>query len=420
MTVLSAKLHEGQMEVFKDRHRFKIIAAGRRWGKSRLAAWLLLIKALECRDKTKHVFYVAPTFQQAKDIMWEVLFDIGRDVIKNSRQAEGMITLVNDVKISLKGSDRPETMRGVGLYFCVIDEYADMKPFVWEEIIRPALADVMGECVFIGTPKGRNHFYELYTQAYHEPDWGRWHFTSKDNPFLPKGEVDAAQRGMSSTIFRQEFEASFESGGSDLFKADWIKYQEEEPEDGSFFVAVDLCGFKDISHRGRAQKQSRLDDTAIAIVKTGTYGWWVKEIQHGRWDVRETAVRILKAARDNDAVAVGIEKGALMYAVQPYIMDNSRRIGYYPNIQALSHGNQRKEDRILWALQGRFEHGRISIKEGPWLNKFIEQYKHFGSRYTKDDMMDALSYIDQISVVAYGNTNLSQVYAEPEAIRSFY
>ncbi len=133
---LNIELLPWQQEVWTDDTRFKIVAAGRRTGKSRLAAWMLIVNGLQA-DRG-HVFYVAPTQGQARDIMWNLLLDVGKDVIKSSHVNNMQITLINDVIISLKGADRPETMRGVSLAYLVLDEYADMKPDVFEQILRPA------------------------------------------------------------------------------------------------------------------------------------------------------------------------------------------------------------------------------------------------------------------------------------------
>jgi phage terminase large subunit len=211
MAGLNVKLHKAQLEIFHASHRFKVVAAGRRFGKSRLAAWILLIKALQSPEKD--VFYVAPTFQQAKDIMWAMLKELGHEVIVAAHENTGVLTLVNGRKIALKGSDRPDTLRGVGLYYVVIDEYASMKPNVWEQIIRPALADVKGGALFIGTPAGRNHFWDLYKYADEAEDdeWVAFHYTSYDNPFLDPTEIEAAKKTLSSFAFRQEFMSSFRS-----------------------------------------------------------------------------------------------------------------------------------------------------------------------------------------------------------------
>ena len=118
MADINVSLHDAQMEIFKSEARFKVISAGRRFGKSRLAAWVLLIKALQ--SKSKDVFYVGPTFQQSKDIMWGMLKELGRDVIKAAHENTAVLTLINDRKIYLKGSDRPDTLRGVGLEYVVL------------------------------------------------------------------------------------------------------------------------------------------------------------------------------------------------------------------------------------------------------------------------------------------------------------
>ena len=325
-----------------------------------------------------------------------------KQVITSAHENTAVLTLVNGRKIYLKGSDRPDTLRGVGLFFAVIDEYADMKPFVWEQIIRPALADVKGSALFIGTPKGRNHFFDLYEYADsgEDPDWEAFHFTSYDNPFLDPAEIEAAKKSMSSFAFRQEFMSSFEAAASDIFKPEWIKYSTEEPEEGSYFIAVDLAGFEDVMKQ-QGNKKSRLDETAIAIVKVDTSGWWVKETQHGRWDVRECAVRILKAARDVRATIIGIEKGSLKNAVSPYLLDLMKRLGFFPRIEDVTHGNQKKTDRIVWSLQGRFEHGRITLNKGDWNERFVEQLLNFPDSKVHDDLIDALSYIDQIAITSY-------------------
>ena len=133
MTELNIQLLDWQKQVWADDTRFKIVAAGRRTGKSRLAAWMLIVNALQA-DKG-HVFYVAPTQGQARDIMWQTLLELAHPVVSNAHINNLQIKLVNGATISLKGADRPETMRGVSLKFLVMDEYADMKPEVFEQIL---------------------------------------------------------------------------------------------------------------------------------------------------------------------------------------------------------------------------------------------------------------------------------------------
>ena len=359
-----------------------------------------MIKGLQ--SKSKDLFYVAPTYQQASDIMWDMLKELGHEVIAKAHEQTKVLVLINGRKIHLKGADRPDTLRGVGLCYVVLDEYADIKSHVWEQILRPALADVQGGAMFIGTPKGRNHFFELYNYAKSGKDeeWEAFHFTSYDNPLIPAKEIEAARQSMSSFAFRQEFESSFEAASRDVFKSDWIQYDDEEPDDGSYFITADLAGFLD-EDKQAGSKNKKLDDSAIAVVKVGDYGWWVAEILSGRWGIKETAERILSVAVKYNPVAVAIEKGALRNAVYPYIKDLQRRTNTYFRIDEVTHGNQKKTDRIVWALQGRFEHGKVRLNIGEWNNKFVDQLTNFPNSQVHDDLVDALAYIDQIQTVNY-------------------
>ena len=397
---LNVELLPWQQEVFNDPTRFKIVAAGRRTGKSRLAAWQLIIYGLQ--TNRGHVFYVAPTQGQARDIMWSTLLELAHPVIKTSHINNLQITLINGCTISLKGADRPETMRGVSLKFLVMDEYADMKPSVWEQILRPALADQKGEALFIGTPMGRNHFYDLYSYAEigNDQSYKAWHFTSYDNPLLDPKEIDTAKKSMSSYAFRQEFLASFEAMGSEIFKEDWIQFDEDEPESGDFYIAVDLAGFANVESATKS-KNKKLDQTAIAIVKANENGWWIADIVHGRWDIKKTAKKIFDAVERYRPIAVGIERGALKNAVLPYLTDIMKSSQRFFRVEELTHGNKKKTDRIVWALQGRFEHGQITLNKGDWNSQFMDELFQFPNHLVHDDLIDALAYIDQLAKVSY-------------------
>ena len=399
MADLKIELLPWQKEVWNDDHRFKVVAAGRRTGKSRLAAYLLIVNALQ--TERGHVFYVAPTQGQARDIMWSTLLEVGHAVISGSHVNNLQIKLINGTTISLKGADRPETMRGVSLKFLVMDEYADMKPEVWEQILRPALADQKGSALFIGTPMGRNHFYDLYRHGLSGDDetFSSFHYTSFDNPLLDPSEIEAAKKSMSSFAFRQEFMASFEAMGGNLFKEEWIKFDEVSPEQGDYYIAVDLAGFED---EGATKiKNKRLDNTAIAIVKANQEGWYVEDIIYGRWDVKKTAQKIFDAVKKYEPVAVGIEKGIARQAVMPYLSDIMKRTQTFFRVDELSHGNKKKTDRIVWSLQGRFENGYVTLNVGEWNTEFLDQLFQFPNSMVHDDLIDALSYIEQLAKVSY-------------------
>tara|TARA_R110002072_G_scaffold90807_1_gene203028 strand:+ start:1248 stop:2504 length:1257 start_codon:yes stop_codon:yes gene_type:complete len=397
---LDIKLLPWQEKVYESKARFKVVAAGRRTGKSRLAAWLLIVNALS--EKDGKVFYVAPTQGQARDIMWQTLLELGSPVIKSAHINNLQITLVNGAVISLKGADRPETMRGVSLKFLVLDEYADMKPTVFEQILRPALADNKGETLFIGTPMGRNHFYELYKYAELGDDetYEGWHFTSYDNPLVDPEEIEIAKKSMSTYSFRQEFMASFEAMGSEIFKEEWVKFADEPPAIGEYYIAIDLAGFADVS-KATTSKSKKLDQTAISVVKVNEDGWFVEDIVYGRWDIKKTAQKIFNVVAKYEPIAVGIEKGALKNAVLPYLMDLQKSRQKFFRLEELTHGNKRKVDRVIWGLQGRFEQGVITLGVGDWNAEFLDELFQFPNPLVHDDLIDSLAYIDQLAIVAY-------------------
>ena len=401
MSDLTFSLLPWQQEVFADQTRFKVVAAGRRCGKSRLAATTLFIEALRCPAGSA-VLYVAPTNGQARQIIWNVLMELGREVIQSSHINNQDIVMINGATIYVRGADRPDTLRGVSLTYAVLDEVADIKPEAWEQVIRASLSDKKGRAMFIGTPKGRNFFYDLYKLGLsgEDTDWKSWHFTTQDNPLIDPTEVESAKKTLSSFAFKQEYLASFDNAGSDVFKEAWIKYG-EEPEYGSYFVAVDLAGFEEVAKQA-ANAKKRLDETAIAVVKVTDEGkWFVVKIDHGRWDIRETAAKILMVMRDYRPLSLGIERGALKNAVLPYLSDLMRKNNVYSHIVDLTHGNRKKADRIIWSLQGRFEHGRIVLNSEENWDDFTDQLLMFPANGVHDDLPDALSYIDQLAVTSY-------------------
>lgn len=408
MSELSFKLLRWQKEVFQDDTRFRVVAAGRRCGKSRLSAVTLLIEALNCPEGSA-VMYVAPTLGQARTIIWDLLHDLGRPVIRSSHVNNLEILLVNGRKILIRGADNPDSLRGVSLTYLVLDECSFIKQDVWEKILRASLSDKKGRALFISTPSGRNWFYDVFKlggtggktdQVDHE--WKSWHFTTAQNETIDPAEVEAAKRTLSSFAFRQEYLSSFDTAGTDIFKPEWVKTG-PEPKTGSYVVAIDLAGFEEVLKNPNTAKK-RLDETAICIVKVSDEdgSWWVKDIIHGRWDIKETASTILKVIADYEPIAVGIEKGALKNAVLPYLTDLMRKYNKYCHIHDLTHGNRKKTDRIVWSLQGRFEHGRIILNPDADLEDFREQLLLFPTPGVHDDLVDALSYCDQIAIANYG------------------
>ena len=149
-------------------------------------------------------------------------------------------------------------------------------------------------------------------------------------------------------------------------------------------------------------EQKKLDTTAISVVKVSSEGWWVADIIYGRWDVKKTAEKIFEAVKEYEPMSVGIEKGALKNAVSPYLQDLMKQYQSFFRVEELTHGNKKKTDRIVWALQGRFEHGQVVLNEGDWNPEFLDQLFQFPNHLVHDDLIDSLAYIDQLAKVSYG------------------
>jgi predicted phage terminase large subunit-like protein len=409
MADLNFSLHAKQREVLLSDARFKVCAAGRRGGKSYLAAVMLIMNALKEENrygidlKGKETWYVAPTRDQGKKIMWGVLKEMAKDIITKVHENDLAITLVNGRTIEIKGSDRPDTLRGASLAYVVLDEYATMKPEVWDMIVGPALADTRGDALFIGTPDGKNHFYDLWVDAGKEEndEWEAFQFNSLDNPIIREEEIEKARKRMSAEAFRQEFEASFSAAGGGAFRESDFQWADSPKEPGSIYIAYDPAGFGEGTGMIKSALK-KLDEHAISVVEVGPTGWFVHDIIHGRWGVREASLQLIKAAQKYRPVAVGIEKGSLKNAIMPYLEDQMRRLGVYPVIQELTHGGQKKTERIMWALQGRFQNGRIVFKDNQdWNRDLTNQLLDFPNPMVHDDLIDSLAYIDQVASVVY-------------------
>jgi phage terminase large subunit len=208
------KLSQPQQTIANNDSRFKVVVAGRRFGKTYLSMREICYRA---RIPNQEIFYITTSYRAAKMILWKPLKRRLMDLrwAKKVNESELSILLKNGTTISLKGSEDPDKLRGVSLSYVVIDEAAECKlDELWGEIIRPALADQQGGALFIGTPKGKsNSFYDLYISA-QEPenkDWSAHQYTTLDGGFVKQEEIDAAKQDMSERQFRQEFLATFES-----------------------------------------------------------------------------------------------------------------------------------------------------------------------------------------------------------------
>ena len=205
-------LSSAQDTIAKDTHRFKVVVAGRRFGKTHLAIRQLCYHA---KEPDQEVWYVAPTYKQAKMIVWRKLKNKLQDLkwVKKANESELSILLKNGSSIALKGADNEDSLRGVGLDYLIMDEFADIDPEAFFEVLRPTLADREGKAMFIGTPKGiANWAYDLYQMEIDYPDaWKSFQYTTIDGGNVTASEIEAAKRDLDERQFRQEFLATFET-----------------------------------------------------------------------------------------------------------------------------------------------------------------------------------------------------------------
>ena len=200
--------HQYELHEALDKHRFVVAVMHRRAGKTVAAINHLIKSAIQCEKPNPRLAYIAPTYGQAKRIAWDYLLEYTRPLGAIANIAELRVDFWGR-RISLYGSDNPDSLRGQYFDGVCLDEVGDQNPKIWNEIIRPALADRLGWALFIGTPKGNNHFHDLAERAKTEADWSFLEFKASQTKIIPEQELKAALREMGQDKYDQEFECSF-------------------------------------------------------------------------------------------------------------------------------------------------------------------------------------------------------------------
>jgi phage terminase large subunit len=213
-------LSKAQNTVALDATRFRVVVAGRRFGKTFLSIRELCYHA---KEPNKDVWYLAPTYKMARGIVWKKLKNKLADLnwIQKTNETELSIILRNGSTITLKGADNYDSLRGVGLDFIVLDEFADISPDAWYEVLRPTLSDKQGRALFIGTPKGiGNWAYEIYQNTLEDPKaWSSYSFTTIEGGNVLEEEIESARRDLDERTFRQEYLATFETFSGRIYYA---------------------------------------------------------------------------------------------------------------------------------------------------------------------------------------------------------
>lgn len=235
---INAELHPGQELVHQDNTRFKVISAGRRWGKTRLGVY----ECIQTAIRGGIAWWVAPTYRTG-EVGWRPLVRIlkqvpGIDISKTERT----IRMVNGGIVSIRSADKIDNLRGEGLDYIVLDEAAYMEKEIWYEVLRASLSDKEGKALFISTPKGKNWFYEIF--MINNKNWKSYQFTSYENPYIKRSEIEDAKAELPNLTFSQEYLGQFVTSEGQLFKnIDEVAILDErsEPRDGEeYYGSVDI------------------------------------------------------------------------------------------------------------------------------------------------------------------------------------
>lgn len=367
-------LYPLQMQVVKDPHRFKVLACGRRWGKTRMCSLI----AIERAFAGKRVWWIGPTYQVAR-IGWREVTTIVSQFPVPIAVREGSLTVEfpSGGFVAFKSADAPDNLRGEGLDYLIMDEADFVKRDVWEQILRPSLADRKGGAIFISTPKVEGGwFHKMFLKGQKDdPETKSWQFSSYTNPFLDPKEIDSSREDLPSMVFRQEFLAEFLSSEGARVKQEWIKYEETPPKqlrpNWKIAIGVDLA----ISEKTTA------DFTAVAVLGRSPEGIvHVMDIRRERTSFASQVELIKSMASKWEPDVIGIESTAYQRAM----------------VQAISaattytvRGIKTTKDKItnFSPLEARYEHGQVYHSRN--LPPYFEQELLSFPNGEHDDMVDA-------------------------------
>lgn len=235
---IDAHPHQGQKEVHDNPARFKILSAGRRWGKTRLG----VNECLDVASQGGRAWWVAPSYKMS-EVGWRPVKNMGGRINARIRHVDRQITLPGGGEVTIRSADNPDSLRGEGLDFVVLDECAFIKEDAWTEALRPALSDRQGRALFISTPKGHNWFWRLWQRGHDGGDYAAFQFPTSTNPYIPPGEIEAARDTLPERIFEQEYLAVFTDDAGGVFRrvtdAATAVEQQKASDAGRYVFGVD-------------------------------------------------------------------------------------------------------------------------------------------------------------------------------------
>lgn len=357
-------LHEAQREIHECISRFRVTSAGRRFGKTRLA----VMECIEVANNGGRAWWVSPTYKMS-NVGWRPLRQIcSRIPGATIRKVEREVILPGGGMIGVRSADNPDSLRGEGLDFVVMDEAAYIQPEAWSEAIRPALSDRQGRALFISTPRGRNWFWSAYLKGESEPDWSSFTFPTSANPYIPKSEIEAARRELPEIIFRQEYLAEFVDSEGAVFRrvhdAAVLKPLDEPQEGRQYVAGVDVA--------------ASVDYTVITVIDTDS-----KDVVYldrfTRVDYPVLEDRLTGVYHRWKLTGMVVEANSIGRPVIDHLVERGLRIMPFTTTNVTKHA-------IITALMAAFEHGQIRIIDDPVLIGELLSYE------SKQNASGSISY----------------------------
>ena len=339
------ELHHAQYIINSCDSRFRVVSAGRRFGKTRLA----VLECLAVANEGKRAWWISPTYKMS-NVGWRPLRQMASRIPGAViRKAEREVVIPGGGLVAVRSADNPDALRGEGLDFVVMDEAAYIMPEAWIEAIRPALSDRLGRALFISTPRGRNWFWDIHRKGGAEPDWSSFTYPTSANPFMPKGEIEAARAELPEIIFRQEYLAEFVDSEGMVFRrvhdAAILQPLEQPLEGHQYSAGVDVA--------------AAVDYTVITVLDVNTREMVALD-RFNRVDYPVLEDRIAAAYAKWNMIGMVVEANSIGQGVIDHLHNRGMNIIPFTTTNATKHG-------IIQSLQSAFEHGQIKIIDDPVL-----------------------------------------------------
>jgi hypothetical protein len=353
--------HKAQREVLQNLKRFNVLDCGRRWGKTKIAAHIIL---KEARKPKQMLWWVAPTYKIVKRGYKEILRQLPPDVLAHDPPPETnfdagrsvILKFKNGTVMEFYSAERPEGMLGEGVDFAVLDEAAMMNGHIWEQVVRPTLMDRQGGALLISTPRGRNWFYRAYQRGQDDSEtiWASWQFPSWTNETLPEGEIEDMKKDLPQVLYEQEVEAKFIAAGSNVFVvADEIIRDLVQPE-GHVVLGIDLAKTTDFTVIYGANAKTREN-------------CYYERFQDVTWPKqRRRIIRAIKRLLRNGATGVTIVMDST--GVGDPMVDELEELGF----DVIGKNFTTWKDKMVKLLAKDMEDGKAFL-----LEKELEEFEQF-------------------------------------------